>query len=277
MARYAIGDLQGCYTELRELLGKLRFRSDRDQIWFTGDLVNRGPESLQALRFVHSLGDNAITVLGNHDLHLLAQWRKPGRGPKKKDTFDAVLAAPDRDRLLEWLALRPLLHHDARQGDLLVHAGLLPQWSAGRARALAREVELALARDIDDALAEMYGDRPDQFRESLSGAQRRRFIVNVCTRMRLCTAQGRIDVKFKGPADAAVAPWAPWFGHDAAWKADTRVIFGHWSALGFHDGDSALCLDTGCVWGGTLTAVNLDERDAQQPVSIVCRPHQGAE
>jgi bis(5'-nucleosyl)-tetraphosphatase (symmetrical) len=277
MARYAIGDLQGCYTELRELLGKLRFRSDRDQLWFAGDLVNRGPESLQALRFVHSLGDNAISVLGNHDLHLLAQWRKPGRGPKKKDTLDDVLAAPDRDTLLEWLALRPLIHHDAQHGDLLVHAGLVPQWSARRARALAREVEQALAQDLDDTLAHMYGDQPDEFEDSLRGAQRRRFIVNVCTRMRLCTAQGRIDAKFKGAPGEAAAPWKPWFRHAAEWKSDTRVIFGHWSALGFHAADSVLCLDTGCVWGGALTAVNLDARDAQEPVAVACRAHQRVE
>ncbi|MEO7773620.1 MAG: symmetrical bis(5'-nucleosyl)-tetraphosphatase [Steroidobacteraceae bacterium] len=271
MARYAIGDLQGCYTELRKLLAQLKFKSDRDQVWFTGDLVNRGPESLEALRFVRDLGDNAITVLGNHDLHLLAQWRKPGRGPKKKDTLDAVLTAPDRESLLQWLASRPLLHLQGR--DLLVHAGLVPQWSAKQARGYAREVERAIADDIDAALAEMYGDRPDRFDESLHGADRWRCIVNICTRMRLCSADGRIDTKSKGgPVDAS-GEFAPWYKHDAEWKKDTRVIFGHWSTLGFYDDDSVLCLDTGCVWGGTLTAVNLDEDEAR-PVSQTCLGYQ---
>jgi bis(5'-nucleosyl)-tetraphosphatase (symmetrical) len=277
MARYAIGDLQGCYSELRELLAKLRFKSDRDLLWFAGDLVNRGPESLQALRFVHDLGANAITVLGNHDLHLLAQWRNAGSCAKKKDTLEEILAAPDRDVLLHWLAARPLLHHEPVTGDLLVHAGIVPQWSAQRARALAREVETALAHDLDGVLARMYGDKPDQFDDSLQGADRVRFIVNACTRMRLCTAKGRIDPKFKGAPDEAVAPWAPWFTHPAAWKADTRVVFGHWSALGFHDDGAALCLDSGCVWGGALTAINLDERDTVHPVTIACRAHQGVD
>ena len=268
MARYAIGDIQGCHAELRALLRRLRFSADRDQLWLVGDLVNRGPQSLEVLRYVRALGENAIVVLGNHDLHLLALAH--GRDKRRSnDTLDAVLDAPDRDAILEWLIDRPLAHYDARRGDLLVHAGVIPQWTASQTVALAGEVCAALARDAGKFFDRMYGDRPDRWSEDLKGMDRLRFAVNSLTRMRVCTADGRIDVKMKGPPDEARLPYRPWFEHETRKSRDVRVIFGHWSALGLIQAHGVLGLDTGCVWGGALTAVNLDEAHAK-PVCEAC-------
>jgi bis(5'-nucleosyl)-tetraphosphatase (symmetrical) len=265
MARWAIGDIQGCAAELRALLARLRFNPDRDQLWLTGDIVNRGPDSLGALRLVHALRDNAAVVLGNHDLHLLA-LACGGESPRRGDTLDAVLAARDRRRLLAWLLGLPLAVHDAAHGDLLVHAGLVPQWSVADTLALAGEVQAALAADPRRFFATMYGNRPDRWSADLRGPERLRFTVNVLTRSRLCTASGRINLKDKGPPAAARAPWLPWYRHRRRATADVRVVFGHWSALGFHDGDNVLALDTGCVWGGRLTAIDLDAVGAR-PIS----------
>jgi bis(5'-nucleosyl)-tetraphosphatase (symmetrical) len=269
--RYAIGDLQGCHDEFRDLLAKLRFSADRDELWLTGDLVNRGPASLHTLRLVRSLGDNVTTVLGNHDLHLLAA--ACGGRVRKGDTLDAVLTAPDREVLVEWLLQRPLVVHDARRGDLLLHAGLIPQWAAADAVVEARGVTQALRADPERFVAAMYGNEPDRWREDLEGAARRRFAVNVLTRLRFCTADGRIDLKAKGPPDSASAPLAPWYAHAHRRSRDTRLIFGHWSALGLHRAPGLLGMDTGCVWGGALTAVNLDDADAP-PVRLPCPVYQ---
>lgn len=262
MARWAIGDVQGCCTELDELLARLRFNADRDLLWFTGDLVNRGPHSLATLRRVSALADNAIVVLGNHDLHLLAAAHVPGHKLRRSDTLGEVLAASDRDRLLGWLIERPLAHYDRAHQDLLVHAGLVPQWDAQQAAQLAGEVALGLRRDPRALLESMYGDQPDQWDEALSGTARLRFIINVLTRIRVCTVQGRIDLRQKGGPDEAQAPWIPWFAVRGRASAATRIVFGHWSALGFYRAEGLLGLDTGCVWGGALTAVNLDDPEA---------------
>lgn len=270
MTRWAIGDVQGCCTEFEELLRRIRFNADRDLLLLTGDLVNRGPQSLATLRRVRSLAANAITVLGNHDLHLLAAAFVPGRRLRRGDTLDDVLEASDRDALLGWLLERPLAHFDGPHHDLLIHAGLVPQWHAHQATQLAGEVEKSLRRDPRALLESMYGDEPDEWKESLEGKGRLRFIINVLTRLRVCTAQGRVDLRQKGPPEEARPPWMPWFKVRERASAAVRVIFGHWSTLGFYRDDGVLCLDTGCVWGGTLTAVNLDDAEAP-PVAVPAR------
>ena len=269
MTRYAIGDLQGCVEELRTLLSRLKFSADRDRLWFVGDLVNRGPDSLAALRLVRDLGDNAVVVLGNHDLHLLAVACGVQRR-RRSDTLDAVLAAPDRDALIEWLRLRPLAHLEGN--DLMVHAGVVPQWTAARTLALAAEVSSALRRDPRALFEHMYGDEPERWDERLAGAERLRFIINVLTRLRLCTADGRVDISIKGPPPPPPSPLRPWFEHPQRASRDVRVIFGHWSALGLVERSGVLGLDSGCVWGGSLTAANLD---SDRPlVSVHCREYQ---
>ena len=269
MTRYAIGDLQGCKQELSALLARLRFSADRDKLWFVGDLVNRGPDSLGALRTVRALGDNAVVVLGNHDLHLLAVAYGAQRR-RRSDTLDAVLAAPDREALLEWLMLQPLAHLEGN--DLMVHAGIVPQWSAAETLALAAEVGRALRRDPRRLFEHMYGDEPDRWDERLTGGGRLRFIINVLTRLRLCTADGRVDTSVKGPPPPPPSPLRPWFEHPHRASRDVRVIFGHWSALGLVERPGVLGLDSGCVWGGSLTAADLD---SDRPlVSVECAAYQ---
>jgi bis(5'-nucleosyl)-tetraphosphatase (symmetrical) len=258
LARYAIGDVQGCYQELRTLLARLKFSSDRDELWFVGDLVNRGPQSLEVLRYVRALGDNAVTVLGNHDLHLLALAHDKKRKRRSGDTLDAIFDAPDRDAIIEWLVTRPLAHFDAAHANLMVHAGVVPQWTAQLTVALAGEVGAALEREPREFFDQMYGDRPDTWSDDLDGMERLRFAVNAMTRMRLCTADGRIDLKMKGPPNEARLPFRPWFEHEARLTRDVRVIFGHWSALGLIQAHGVVGLDSGCVWGGSLTALDLD-------------------
>jgi bis(5'-nucleosyl)-tetraphosphatase (symmetrical) len=269
VARWAIGDIQGCDDELGELLDRIGFSPDRDRLHFVGDLVNRGPRSLAVLRRVRALGDNAVTVLGNHDLHLLAV-ALVGEKLRRSDTLDEILTAPDRDALLEWLLQRPLAHHDALHGDLLVHAGLVPQWTVPEALQLAQEVELALHDHAPKLLRRMYGDEPAMWKPQLRGMQRHRFTVNVLTRLRFCTAKGAIDVKHMGTIADAPPPLLPWFRVPDRLNHGTRIVFGHWSALGFYRGENVICLDTGCVWGGALTALNLDEPD-RDPVSVPSR------
>jgi bis(5'-nucleosyl)-tetraphosphatase (symmetrical) len=272
MARWAIGDVQGCCDEFEELIARIGFSADRDQLWLVGDLVNRGPRSLAVLRLVRSLGDNAVCVLGNHDLHLLAV-ALCGARQRKSDTLAAILTAPDRTELLEWLWQRPLAHLQPAGGgggDLLVHAGVLPQWTVAQTLLLAGEVERALRTDARALLSQMYGDEPDHWEPTLSGPARQRLAVNVLTRLRFCTAAGRIDLKHKGKPDSARPPLLPWFLAPARASRDARIVFGHWSALGFYRARGVLGLDTGCVWGGTLTAINLDQADAA-PVSVASR------
>ena len=269
MSVYAIGDLQGCYDELRMLLDRLQFEAGTDRLWLTGDLVNRGPGSLAALRYVRSLGDHAVTVLGNHDLHLLAVAAGHGRGLRVGDTLDEVLAAPDRDELLAWLGTRPLLHEDPALGWTLVHAGLPPQWDLPTARANAREVEAALAGDPGALYAAMYGDHPDRWDATLTGPARLRFAINCFTRLRYCTADGRLLLKLKGPPENAPAEAIPWYAVPGRLSAGHRILFGHWSALGYRATHDAYSLDTGCVWGGQLTALRLDA--TAPPVQVSCQ------
>ena len=269
MTRYAIGDVQGCDEELRALLKKIGFRADRDQLWLVGDLVNRGPGSLATLRFVRSLGENAAVVLGNHDLHLLAVAHGVQRR-RKSDTLDEILAAPDREALLEWLQTRPLAH--AAGADLMVHAGLVPQWSVPLTLRLAAEVSRALQREPRALFEHMYGDEPELWDETLSGYERLRFTINVLTRLRVCTAEGRIDLASKGEPPPPPSPWRPWFEHPQRESRNARVIFGHWSALGLVRRPQVVGLDTGCVWGGALTALDLDHDS--EPVAVGCTAYQ---
>lgn len=273
MARYAIGDLQGCHDEFRQLLNTLRFSADRDELWLTGDLVNRGPGSLASLRFVRSMGANVTTVLGNHDLHLVAA--ACGGRTREGDTLDEILEAPDRQTLIDWLLTRPLAVHDTARDDLLLHAGLVPQWTARDAVREASAVCAALQADPAGFVADMYGNQPDQWDERLGGAARLRFAVNTLTRLRFCTADGRIDFKAKGAPDSVAPPLKPWFRHAERRSRSTRVVFGHWSTLGLHREPGLLGLDTGCVWGGALTAVNLDDPESPA-VSLPCRAYQRA-
>jgi bis(5'-nucleosyl)-tetraphosphatase (symmetrical) len=256
MALYAIGDVQGCYDELRRLLEALRFDPAADRLWFTGDLVNRGPKSLETLRFVRSLGSAAVTVLGNHDLHLLAVAQGDSRA-KRRDTFGDVLGAPDRDELLAWLRRQPLLHGEG--GFYLIHAGLPPQWTIEEAARHAAEVEACLSGEgAEEFFQRMYGDLPDLWTGSLDYWDRLRFATNCLTRMRYCGRDGRIDLKHKGAPGSQPASLPPWFAAPGRRSAGAKIVFGHWSTLGFHVENGAYCLDTGCLWGGELTALRLD-------------------
>ncbi len=257
MTTYAIGDLQGCYPALQHLLEQIRFDPEQDTLWFAGDLVNRGPQSLQCLRFVKSLGDSAITVLGNHDLHLLAI------AENHKSTRDQslleIISAPDRDELLYWLRHRPLLHHDARLGFTLVHAGIYPLWNLQQAQQHARELEAVLqSDDYRDFIFNMYGNLPDHWQDSLDGFDRLRFICNSFTRMRYCDEQGRLDFAHNGAPGNAPDNMLPWYALPQRPCRDQRIVFGHWSTLGLVQQDNAFALDTGCVWGGKLTALQLE-------------------
>jgi bis(5'-nucleosyl)-tetraphosphatase (symmetrical) len=258
MTVYAIGDVQGCHDALTALLDAIAFDRARDRLWFTGDLVNRGPQSLAALRFVKGLGDAAITVLGNHDLHLLAVDTGHGR-LKRLDTLEPILSAPDRDELLAWLIQRPLLHHDPRLGYTLVHAGLLPEWDLAQAQALAAEVEMVLRSErAADFFAHMYGNHPDRWDAGLAGWDRLRVILNAFTRLRYCDAEGRMYPDPKGPPGTQPSGLMAWFDVPGRRSAGQRIIFGHWSSLGARLLDGVVSLDSGCVWGQRLTAARLD-------------------
>lgn len=266
MSTFAIGDVQGCNRELGELLARLRFNADRDRLWFVGDLVNRGPASLAVLRRVHALRDNAVTVLGNHDLHLVAV-ALGAAGLRSDDTLRRVLAARDRDALIGWLVNLPLLHEDPRLGMTMVHAGLPPQWTLGMARARAREAEAMLRADPERFVQRMYGDLPRRWSRSLEGAARLRFIVNCFTRMRYVCADGSLEFSEKGAPSRAARGLSPWFSRrDARWHG-SRIVFGHWSTLGFLRNRHVIGLDTGCVWGGHLTALSLDDPE-RPPVAV---------
>jgi len=269
MATYAIGDVQGCMDALRRLLDTLGFDRARDRLWFVGDLVNRGPDSLATLRLVKDLGDAAITVLGNHDFHLLAVAAGTAR-KHRSDTLDAVLDAADRDDLLEWLRQQPMLHVQGKWA--MVHAGLLPQWTIAQAQILAHEVEAALRGGRwRDFLAKLYGNAPDTWSDSLRGADRLRVIVNAMARMRFCTADGRIEFCTKGETANAPPGFFPWF--DVPGRAERRhtVICGHWSTLGLKLRPDLLALDSGCVWGGSLSAVRLEDRKLFQVACTQCQ------
>jgi bis(5'-nucleosyl)-tetraphosphatase (symmetrical) len=256
---WAVGDLQGCLSKFLELRARLPADS---YLWLTGDLVNRGPESLETLRWARANAGSFTTVLGNHDLHLLAVAAGV-RAPHPSDTFDEILAAPDRDDLLDWLRRQPLAHFD--QGWLMIHAGVLPQWTAARTVALAREAEAVLAGPDWRAFMQcMYGNRPTRWNDSLGGSDRLRVIINALTRLRFCSPEGEMEFATKeGPA-AAPAGFLPWFDIAQRQTAATPIVFGHWSSLGLIDRPNLLSIDTGCVWGRQLTAVRLADRTCVQ-------------
>jgi bis(5'-nucleosyl)-tetraphosphatase (symmetrical) len=266
MATYAIGDVQGCYDELKKLLVEVGFRRGRDKLWFVGDLVNRGPKSLEVLRFVASLGDAAVTVLGNHDLHLLAQYEGLEK-LKEKDTFQDVLDAPDARELVDWLRTRPMMH--AEGGYAMVHAGILPVWSVEEAIELGGEIQAALkARNYRDFLQRMYGNAPEEWRDDLKGWDRLRLIVNAMTRMRFCSRDGRMELKAKGKTPPR--GYLPWY-ETRPEEEKTTIVFGHWSQLGLKMRDRQAGLDSGCVWGGKLTALRLEDRKLFQ---VGCKGYQ---
>jgi len=259
VAIYAIGDVQGCYTELCRLLEKINFDSSADILWFCGDLVNRGPESLQTLRFVKSLGNSAITVLGNHDLHLLALHNgidkvRDGSGLKK------ILKSPDRDELLDWLQARPLLHSDKKHKAVMVHAGIHPDWGLSKARKLAGEVETALRGEKAAWFLEiMYGNKPTLWSDDLKGEKRLRCISNIFTRMRFLDASGNLDFNANGsPRQFLRSRLTPWFQVESRLREDFRILFGHWSTLPVGCYGRSFALDGGCVWGGHLVALRVD-------------------
>lgn len=269
MATYAIGDVQGCYRELRQLLNQIGFDQSSDKLWLAGDLVNRGPQSLEVLRFVKDLGDAATMVLGNHDLNLimLAEGQSQQR---EKDTLGPILAAPDREELLAWLRMQPMMH--VEEGFVMVHAGLLPQWSVKKALSLAREVESELrGKGFRKFLAHMWGNKPKKWDDDLKGWDRLRVIVNAMTRLRFCTLGGALEFRTKGEEATAPPGYLPWFEVPKRKSASHVLVTGHWSALGLKVMPNLLALDSGCLWGGHLSAVRLEDRAVFQ-VDCSCSP-----
>ena len=271
MALYAIGDLQGCYDELIELLDRIKFDPVDDRIWFVGDLVNRGPRSLELIRFVKGLGKQAVTVLGNHDLHLLALSVGQSKHKEQDHTLDPILNADDRDELLDWLRHRPLMHNSKKYGFSMIHAGLAPQWTIKTAAMLAREVEQALrGDDFHDFCHQMYGNEPSRWSNCLEGMERLRFITNCFTRLRYCDSEGNLALSEKGPPGTQRQSCIPWFQVPNRASRHDPILFGHWSTLGYHQSDNIWALDSGCLWGGKLTAVKLRKKKPPAPVQIDC-------
>lgn len=260
MAVYAVGDLQGCLKPLKCLLEQVAFDPAQDRLWLVGDLVNRGPQSLETLRFLYSIRQAVTCVLGNHDLHLLAVAHNIER-LKKGDTLREILDAPDRNDLLDWLRMQKLVHHDAERKVTLVHAGIPPQWTLSKALRRAAEVEEALRDDarLPLFLDGMYGNEPAKWNKDLHGVTRLRVITNYFTRMRFCKADGTLDLKTKEGLDNAPPGFAPWFSHPQRKMRGEKIIFGHWAALEGHCNEPGLyALDTGCVWGNAMTLLDVD-------------------
>lgn len=268
MATYAIGDIQGCFAALDRMLDRIAFDPAVDRLWIVGDLVNRGPESLRVLRFLRGLGDAASIVLGNHDLYLLMVAEGGAKFRGKDDTLQAIFDAPDCAELLDWLRHQPLCHTEGKY--CLVHAGLLPQWTTARARELAREVEAALQGDeFHEFVMNLWGSEPAGWSDDLRGWPRLRVIVNAMTRMRFCTLDGIMEFKAKGKLSNAPRGHLPWFELPNRQHADSVLVTGHWSALGLKITPNLLALDSGCLWGGHLTAVRLEDRQVFQ---VDCSP-----
>lgn len=259
MSIYAIGDVQGCYDTLLKLLDRVRFDAAQDRLWFTGDLVNRGGQSLETLRFIRGLGEAAVVVLGNHDLHLIAESVKPLDRRQKNVDLKRVLDAEDAVELIDWLRSRSLLHWDETQRFVMIHAGLSPQWTLERARIEAERVERELrSKDYKNVLLRMYGDRPGGWSRRLKGLDRTRATINVLTRMRYCDPRGQVSFESKGTPGTQPAGNYPWFEVPGHKPRDFRVVAGHWSALGKFQGLGFFGIDTGCVWGGKLTALRIE-------------------
>lgn len=257
MTDYAIGDIQGCYDRLSDVLAKVDFSPSRDRLWVAGDLINRGPSSLETLRYIESLGTSAVVVLGNHDLHLLAV-ALGGHETRRKDTLADIMEAPDRDRLVDWLRQQSLCIHDPARNLVMVHAGLPHIWSVDQAMNFACEVEEVIRGDAaTEYFTHMYGNQPGRWDDHLAGMDRWRIITNYFTRMRFIAEDGTLELATKESAADAPEGFSPWFRYPR--NDDTRVVFGHWAALEGNTGvDRFIGLDTGCVWGGVLTMMNLD-------------------
>jgi bis(5'-nucleosyl)-tetraphosphatase (symmetrical) len=269
MATYAIGDIQGCFVPFQQLLRQIEFDAGKDSLWLTGDLVNRGPQSLEVLRWVFEHQDCVQIVLGNHDLHLLALSEGYGR-VHASDTLLPILNAADGKVLIDWLRCQPLMV--AGNGYAMVHAGLLPDWSIDRALGLAEEVENVLSGPgYREFMSRMYGNKPTRWSEELKGIERLRLIVNAMTRMRLITREGEMDLAFKGELIDAPANLIPWFASERRRSHEMPIICGHWSALGLFVTDDIMAIDTGCLWGGSLTALRLEDR---QLFSLPCEAYQ---
>ena len=262
MADYAIGDVQGCYEPLQRLLDKIQFNERNDRLWFVGDLVNRGPESLAVLRFIKQLPCTPKICLGNHDLHLLCQLFLDHAKPWDEDTLQEILTAPDRDELGHWLRQQSLLIHDSDLNVVMCHAGIAPIWNLSQAKARALELEQALSSDHYHAfLSHMYGNKPDHWSEDLTGVDRLRIICNYFTRMRLCNAQGDLCLSYKGIIEQAPPQLYPWYNVPSRSEIDADVVFGHWAALqGQCPQPRIHAIDTGCIWGGPLTALRLQDK-----------------
>ncbi len=258
MAVYAIGDIQGCYDQLRRLLERIEFDPDIDKLWFAGDLVNRGPDSLKVLRFVKGLGDRALSVLGNHDLHLLALSESIDKHKDPNNTLNQVLNAPDRDELLHWLRHRPVMHHSQKRNISLVHAGLPPQWDIPTAQRCAAELEAVLrGSSYKEYLRNMYGNLPNRWDPELKGIKRLRFITNCFTRLRYCKPDGSISLSESCAPGKQSPSLTPWYEMPNRASQGERILFGHWSTLGFGRHGDVWSLDSGCIWGGTLTALRI--------------------
>jgi len=274
MATYAIGDVQGCYPELSRLLDKLRFDPARDQLWFCGDLVNRGGQSLETLRLIHGLRENVVVTLGNHDLSLLAiAQRKPDAQSRVNPELREVLFADDAPVLFEWLRNQKLLHHDEALGWGMVHAGMAPSWTLRQAMRAAQEVERELSSPRHPRLLRnLFGNRPAAWSSRLQGIERFRATINTMTRMRYCDINGRIDFEAKGLPGSQKPGLYPWFAVPGMRRREVKMVCGHWSALGRFAGLGVYAIDTGCVWGGQLTALRLDEEDPQY-IAVTAEPH----
>ncbi|RQO63060.1 bis(5'-nucleosyl)-tetraphosphatase (symmetrical) [Paucibacter sp. KBW04] len=269
---YLVGDLQGCCDALERMLATLDFSPSRDRLYLLGDLVNRGPSSLATLRRLIQLGDSATCLLGNHDLHLLAVAAGV-RPAHRSDTLQAILDAPEREDLLLWLRQQRLACFE--QGWLMVHAGVVPQWDLPQTLALAAEVEALLrGPDLHDFLTQMYGNEPDTWSDDLRGPERLRFVINALTRLRFCTAEGRMDFKTKDGADAAPAGFSPWFDIPTRRTAGLPIAFGHWSTLGLITRPDLLALDTGCIWGGQLSAARVEAGRMLEIIQLPCEQAQ---
>ncbi|RCL41906.1 MAG: symmetrical bis(5'-nucleosyl)-tetraphosphatase [Gammaproteobacteria bacterium] len=267
MSLFAIGDIHGCYETLRRLLDKIGFNETKDTLWFTGDLVGRGPQSLETLRFLKSINNSIITVLGNHDLHLLSLYYQAKEIDDNSSELKDILNAPDSEILIDWLRKRPLVFYDRKKNYILVHAGIHPRWTINESIKYASEVEAILRSDhCSSLLKNMYGNTPTRWSTKLNGYDRNRFIINTFTRMRVLDDKD-LNLKYKGKIPSKNNDLRPWFDViEHKWK-DTSIIFGHWSALGLMIKKQFICLDSGCAWGGDLTAIELNSKLTQTKVS----------
>ncbi len=258
MATYAIGDIQGCFSHFKNLLSIINFNSHKDRLWLVGDIVNRGPESLKTLKYIKNLGKSVTMVLGNHDIHLI-KLAGGNENQKNGDTLSETLASPDIQEIIDWLRKKPLFHYE--EDYAMVHAGILPQWDISQTVALANEVEEQLSgNEWRVFLPEVYGDYPNFWNENWTGYTRFRVIINALTRLRTCTSDGKMDFEYKGGLDQIPKQRMAWFDIPGRKTKKINVVFGHWSSIGLHTKNNATCLDTGCVWGRSLSALRLEDQ-----------------